>query len=167
MVVETYENMEEIFVSGAALDSDEVKMTLRGVPDEPGIAARVFGAIAENNINVDMIVQNVSADGRTDISFTVSQDDTSDARALTEKISSDVGAQGVHSDANVAKISVVGVGMRSHSGVAQKMFKTLADNKINIQMITTSEIKISCLIPEKDGEKALRTVHDAFGLSRE
>jgi aspartate kinase len=164
MVVEKHENMEEIFVSGAALDMDEVKMTLRGVPDRPGIAARVFGAIAESNINVDMIVQNVSAEGRTDVSFTVSRSDMDDARRVTEKISADIGAEGVHSDADVAKISVVGVGMRSHSGVARKMFQALADREINIQMITTSEIKISCLIGESAGEDALRAVHDAFGL---
>ncbi len=164
MVVENYENMEEIFVSGAALDEDEVKMTLRGVPDEPGIAARVFGAIAEKNINVDMIVQNVSDEGKTDVTFTVSNDDLSDAKRLTEEISSDIGAEGVHFDSGVAKISVVGVGMRSHSGVAQKMFQALADNGVNIQMISTSEIKISCLIGEDTGKKALKAVHDAFGL---
>jgi aspartate kinase len=167
MVVENYDNMEEVFVSGAALDSDEVKMTLRGVPDKPGIAARVFGAIAEQGINVDMIVQNVSEEGRTDMSFTVPHSDMEDARTLTERISSDIGAQGVHCDANVAKISVVGVGMRSHSGVARKMFEALADGGINIQMITTSEIKISCLIEENMGDKALQAVHDAFGLAGE
>ncbi len=164
MVVEKYENMEEIVVSGAALDKDEVKLTLRGVPDKPGIAARVFSAIAEKNINVDMIVQNVSAEGRTDLSFTVSKDDTEDARKVTEMISSEIGAQGVHCDQNVAKISVVGVGMRSHSGVAQKMFSAMAEQSANIQMISTSEIKISCIIDENRSEEALRAVHDAFGL---
>lgn len=164
MVVEKYENMEDILVSGAALDKDEVKITLRGVPDKPGIAARVFSAIAEKNINVDMIVQNVSAEGRTDISFTVTKADMEDARRTTEAISDDIGAEGVQSDPDVAKISVVGIGMRSHSGVAQKMFSVLAEQGTNIQMISTSEIKISCIIDESGAEESLRAVHDAFGL---
>lgn len=164
MVVEKYENMEEIVVSGAALDKDEIKFTLRGVPDKPGIAARVFSAIAEKNINVDMIVQNVSAEGRTDLSFTVSRDEMEDTREVTEAISAEIGARDVHCDSNVAKISVVGVGMRSHSGVARKMFSVLAEQGANIQMISTSEIKISCIIDENRSEEVLQAVHDAFDL---
>ena len=125
MVVEKYENMEDILITGAALDKDEVKITLRDVPDKPGIAARVFSAIAEKNINVDMIVQNVSDEERTDISFTVTKEDMEEAVRTTEAISADIGAGGVQSDPDVAKISVVGVGMRSHSGVAHKVFSVL------------------------------------------
>ena len=164
MVVEKYENMEDVPVSGAAIDKDEVKITLRGVPDEPGTAARVFSAIAEKNINVDMIVQNISDEGRTDISFTVTKADMEDAVRTTEAISADIGAGEVQSDPDVAKISVVGIGMRSHSGVAQKVFSVLAEQGTNIQMISTSEIKISCIINEKGAEKSLQAVHDAFNL---
>ena len=164
MVVEKYENMEDILVSGAALDKDEVKITLRGVPDEPGIAARVFSAVAEKNINVDMIVQNISEEARTDISFTVTKADMEEARETTEAISADIGAHGVQCDPDVAKISIVGIGMRSHSGVAQKMFSVLAEQGTNIQMISTSEIKISCIIDEKGAEKSLQAVHDAFDI---
>lgn len=164
MVVEKYENMEDILVSGAALDTDEVKITLRGVPDKPGIAAHVFSAIAEKNINVDMIVQNVSDEGRTDLSFTVTKADMEEAGRATEAISAEIGAQGVQCDPNVAKISVVGIGMRSHPGVAQKMFSVLAEQGTNIQMISTSEIKISCIIDEGRAERSLQAVHDAFDL---
>ena len=167
MVVEKYENMEDILVSGVALDKDEVKITLRGVPDNPGIAAHVFSVIAEKNINVDMIVQNVSDEGRTDLSFTVSKSDMDEARKTTEAISAEIGAEGVQIDPDVAKISVVGIGMRSHSGIAQKMFSVLAEQGTNIQMISTSEIKISCIIDECDAEKSLQAVHDAFGLGED
>ena len=167
MVIESYDNMEDIVVSGAALDEDEVKVTLRGVLDEPGIAARVFSAIAGRNINVDMIVQNVSEEGRTDLSFTIPQSDLDETKAVAETMSDEIGVQGVHYDSNVAKISVVGVGMRSHTGVAERMFNSLAEQDVNIQMISTSEIKISCIIDQGSGTKALQAVHDAFGLGAE
>ena len=159
--------MEEILVSGAALDKDEVKITLRGVPDKPGIAAHVFSVIAEKNVNVDMIVQNVSEEGRTDLSFTVSKADMDEAKKTTEAITTEIGAEGVQSDPNVAKISVVGIGMRSHSGIAQKMFSVLAEQGTNIQMISTSEIRISCIVEEKYTELAVRVLHTEFGLDSE
>ncbi len=167
MVVEKYENMEQVMVSGAALDEGEVKVTLRDVPDRPGVAAAVFSAIAARNINVDMIVQNVSAEGKTDLSFTVGKGDLEDVKAVIEEVSGEVGARTVEVDEDVAKVSVVGFGMRSQPGVAYRMFSALAESGINIQMISTSEIKISCLVDVRDGRKALAAVHDAFQLGGE
>jgi aspartate kinase len=154
--------MEEVLVSGVTLDRDQAKVTLRGVPDRPGLAARIFGPIAAANIVVDMIIQNASAAGDTDMTFTVSQADYGHALQLIEAMAKEIGAQGVSSDTNVVKVSVVGLGMRSHAGVAAKMFDVLAHEGINIQMISTSEIKISVVIEAKYGELAVRALHQAF-----
>ncbi|MHC4481544.1 MAG: ACT domain-containing protein, partial [Planctomycetota bacterium] len=147
--------------------SGEAKVTIRHVPDQPGIAAQIFSEIARANVNVDMIVQNVSEQGRADVSFTVEKTDLSRAIAVAEQLAGQLGAPKVESDENVAKLSVVGIGMRSHSGVAEKMFRALAERQINIQMISTSEIKISCIIDADAGEEALRAVHAAFELEKE
>jgi len=163
-ITEEVEDMESIVVSGAALNTDEAKVTLRHVPDKPGVAARVFQAVAKANINIDVIIQNISSAGYTDISFTVPSGDLADTIAAVEKIARTIGAGDVQADSNIAKLSVVGVGMRSHAGVAEAMFSALAKAKVNIQMISTSEIKISCVIDARDGKKALRAVHRAFKL---
>ncbi len=158
--------MEDVDVRGAALETGEAKITIRHVPDQPGVAARIFSRIARERINVDMIVQNVSEQGLADVSFTVMQTDLARALEASGELSDQLGAAGVDSDRDIAKVSVVGVGMRSHSGVAEKMFRALADEGINILMISTSEIKISCVIGADAGESALRAVHRAFELSR-
>ena len=160
-------NMEHIVVSGAALKKDLTRVTIKNVPDRPGIAAKIFGDIATANIVVDDIIQNVMDDNTANISFTVEHGDLADIKSAVERITKDLGPKTVatyHSD--LAKVSVVGVGMRVHTGVAQRMFKALADAKVNIQNITTSEIKISCIINKEDGPKALQIVHEAFELHR-
>jgi aspartate kinase len=161
-VVEEEASMEDVLVSGVTSDSNEAKITLAGVPDQPGLAARVFGPIADANIVVDMIIQNASAAGTTDLTFTVPKADFRHAMTLVEKLAREVGAQGVRTDENIAKVSIVGLGMRSHAGVAAKMFRTLADVNINIQMIATSEIKTSIVVDAKFVELAVRVLHDAF-----
>jgi len=158
------EIVEKESVSGIAYSRDEAKVTLVSVDDRPGIAAKIFGALSDEDINVDMIVQNISEDGSTDITFTVGRSDLEIAREAVQKYSS-IKFNKILTDNNVAKISVIGVGMRSHAGVAKTMFKALADNKINIQVISTSEIKVSVLIEESHTELALNSLHDAFGLS--
>ena len=163
-LVATVDDVEQVDVRGVALDTGEAKVTMRSVPDKPGVAAAIFGEIARNHVNVDMIVQNVSADGRTDLSFTVGKTDVPAARRVAQQLSARLGAGDVEVDSEIAKVSVVGVGMRSHTGVAERMFQALADNQINILMISTSEIKISVVINAKGCERALRAVHDAFGL---
>lgn len=164
-VVKEDEEMEKIAVSGVAYDKDQAKITIMGVPDRPGIAARLFNAVADANLVVDMIVQNISSDGKAaDISFTVSRTECKKAVELARDIAGDLGAKGVDLREGISKVSVVGVGMRTHSGVAAKMFETLAGNNINIMMISTSEIKISCVIEEKYTELAVRVLHDAFEL---
>ncbi|GAB4413460.1 MAG: aspartate kinase [Thermodesulfovibrionales bacterium] len=166
LVTREDEDMERVAVSGVAYDKNQAKITVMGVPDRPGIAARLFKGIADANIVVDMIVQNVSSDGKaTDISFTVPITDSKKALKLTEEIAKDLGARGVDLREDVAKISIVGVGMRTHSGVAALMFETLARHGINIMTISTSEIKVSCLIESKYTELAVRVLHDAFGLA--
>ncbi len=167
LVTELIGEMEYLDVRAAALDANEAKVTIRHVPDQPGIAARIFSELARANVNVDMIVQNVSLQGHTDVSFTVEKGDLSRALAVAEDLGREMGTAGTESDENIAKVSVVGIGMRSHCGVADKMFRALADRKINIQMISTSEIKISVVIAEEDGERALRAVHSAFELGKE
>ena len=157
--------MESVVVNGIAYDKKEAKLTLMGVPDIPGIAATVFGALAEENVVVDMIIQNVSEKGRTDVTFTVPKSDATRAQEVIADISARIGAEGTSLDDHIAKVSVVGVGMRSHSGVASTAFKTLADAGINIQMISTSEIKISMVIDGRYLELAVRELHDAFGLA--
>ena len=166
LVTREESGMEEVVVTGVTHDRDQAKISILRVPDRPGIAGTVFGAIADANIVVDMIVQNISRDGYTDMSFTVPRGDFRRAVATLEGVSAKVGAQGVLSDERVAKVSIVGVGMRSHSGVASRMFETLARESINIQMISTSEIAVSCVIEDKYAELAVRALHDAFEVGR-
>jgi aspartate kinase len=165
LVVGEEEIVEKELVSGIAYSRDEAKITLVRVSDKPGVAAAIFGPLSDANVNVDMIVQNESVSGRaTDLTFTVTQEDLARAIETLEKYSNDIGYEKLYSDANVVKISVVGVGMRSHAGVAQRMFATLAEKGINIQVISTSEIKVSVLIDEEYTELALRALHTAYGL---
>ncbi len=164
LVVDEDEIVEKEIVSGIAYARDEAKITLRRVADRPGIAATIFGKLAEENINVDMIVQNTSADGTTDMTFTIGKTDLPRTNAALMAIRDQVGWSDVLEDPNVAKISVVGVGMRSHSGVAKTMFRALADKAINIQVISTSEIKVSVLIGAEYTELAVRALHTAYGL---
>ena len=157
------EKMERIVVSGVTSDKNQAKITLLGVLDEPGVAAKIFLGLAEANINVDMIVQNVAKDDkRTDISFTVSKIDLNRAVAACKAISDEAGIKEILSDDNISKVSIVGIGMKSHSGVAATMFNVLSENQINIKMISTSEIKVSCIIEEKFTELAVRVLHSAF-----
>jgi aspartate kinase len=164
LVVDEDEIVEQQTVSGIAYSREDAKITLRRVPDRPGIAAAVFGALAQHNVNVDMIVQNVSADGMTDMTFTVSKADLPRAQATLAEAQPQIGFSEVLADPNVAKISVVGVGMRSHAGVANTMFRALADKAINIQVISTSEIKVSVLVAAEYTELAVRALHTAYGL---
>jgi aspartate kinase len=161
-LVKEDESMDDMLVSGVSYDKNEAKITLLHVPDRPGLAAQVFGPIADAHIVVDMIIQNASADGTTDLTFTVSRADYKKALAIMERTAPAVQAQGVKVDTDIAKISVVGVGMRTHAGVASTMFQVLAQEGINIQMISTSEIKISVVIEAKYTELAVRVLHDAF-----
>jgi aspartate kinase len=160
-------SMEAAVVTGITHDRSQAKISILRVPDRPGIAARVFGAVAERGIVVDMIVQNISRDGFTDISFTLPRGDHARAATALEEIAREVGALGIVHDERVAKVSIVGVGMRSHSGVAARMFAALSQEAINIQMISTSEIAVSCVIEDKYAELAVRALHDAFELARE
>jgi len=155
-------SMEDVMVSGVTLDQNQSKITLSGVADRPGLAARIFGPIAEAGIVVDMIIQNASADGRTDVTFTVGRDDLRGALELCRMMAAEVGAAGVRHEDQVAKVSIVGLGMRTHAGVAARMFRVLADERVNIEMIATSEIKISVVVNAKYGELAMRALHDAF-----
>ncbi|OLC17403.1 MAG: aspartate kinase [Candidatus Rokubacteria bacterium 13_1_40CM_69_27] len=167
LVTKEEHDMEEVLVTGVTHDRSQAKVSILRVPDRPGIAAQVFGAIAEKNIVVDMIVQNISRDGYTDMSFTLPRGDHTRAVAVLEDVARTVRAQGIVHDQRVAKVSIVGVGMRSHSGVAARMFATLAREGINIQMISTSEIAVSCVIEDKYAELAVRALHEAFELGRE
>jgi len=164
MVVDEDEVVEQEIVAGIAYSRDEAKITVRQVPDRPGIAAAIFGPLADAHVNVDMIVQNVSADDTTDMTFTVSKTDFLRAQAVLEEAKKSIGYAEISSDQDVAKISVVGVGMRSHAGVAGTMFKTLAEEGINIQVISTSEIKVSVLVAAKYTELAVRALHTAYRL---
>ena len=165
LVVKEDKEMEKVAVSGVAYDKNQSKITVVAVHDRPGIAAKLFNAIADANIIVDMIVQNVSSDGKaTDISFTVPKTDSKKTLKITKGIVAELGAKGVNLREDIAKVSIVGVGMRTHSGVAAKMFGTLAKHGINIVMISTSEIKVSCVIDAKYTELAVRVLHDAFDL---
>ena len=166
LVTREEHDMEQAVVTGVTHDRGQAKISILRVPDRPGIAGQVFGAIAERNIVVDMIVQNISRDGYTDMSFTVPRGDYARAVAALEDVASRIGAQGVVHDERVAKVSIVGVGMRSHSGVASRMFGVLAREGINIQMISTSEIAISCVIEDKYTELAIRALHDTFEVGR-
>ncbi len=167
LIIKEDEDMEKIVVSGVAADKNQARITIMGVPDKPGIAANLFDAIANANIVVDIIVQNISSDTKaTDISFTVSKADSKRAFEITKNVSDKLIAKGVNMNTDVAKVSIIGVGMVSHFGVAAKMFETLAKEGINIMMISTSEIKVSCVIDVKDMEKAVKTLHDAFNLAK-
>jgi aspartate kinase len=164
MVTKEETGMEDVVVTGITHDKGQAKISLLRVPDRPGIAAQVFGSVASRNIVVDMIVQNISRDGFTDISFTLPRGDHARAQTALEEIARRVGAAGIVADERVAKVSIVGVGMRSHSGVAARMFDTLSKEGINIQMISTSEIAVSCVIEDKYAELAVRALHDTFKL---
>lgn len=159
--------MEQPVVSGIAFNRDEAKITLAGVPNTPGVAARILAPVGAANIEVDVIVQNVGADDTTDLTFTVNKGDMKKALAILEGVSQEIGAREVRGDSEIAKVSIVGVGMRSHAGVASRMFTALAEENINIQMITTSEIKISVIIDERYLELAVRALHTAFELDSE
>ena len=159
--------MEQVVVSGIAFNRDEAKVTVMGVPDTPGAAARLLAPIGEANIEVDVIVQNISADNTTDLTFTVHRNDVEKTKEILQSVATELGAREVKSDAKIAKVSIVGVGMRSHAGVASKMFKALAAENINIQMIATSEIKIAVIIEERYLELAVRALHSAFELDAE
>tara|TARA_B100000767_G_scaffold263703_1_gene277759 strand:+ start:2096 stop:3322 length:1227 start_codon:yes stop_codon:yes gene_type:complete len=165
--IEKNADMEAPLVSGIAFNRDEARLVVRGVPDTPGVAYKVIGPVSEANVEVDVIVQNVAADGTTDLTFTVHRNDINKARAVTELVAGELNARHVAVDENICKVSLVGVGMRSHAGIASQMFKTLADVGINIELITTSEIKISVVIEEKFMELAVRSLHTAFGLDAE
>jgi aspartate kinase len=160
-------HMEAVVVTGVTHDRGQAKVSILRVPDRPGVASQVFGAVAEHGVVVDMIVQNISRDGYTDISFTLPRLDRDRAVATLQAVAARIGAEGVASDDRIAKVSIVGVGMRSHSGVAARMFRALSAEGVNIQMISTSEIAVSCVIEDKYTELAVRALHDTFGLATE
>jgi len=168
ITIDEGDNMEQAVISGIAFNRDEAKIVVRGVPDHPGIASAILSPIGRANIEIDMIVQNLSTNGTTDFSFTVNRTDLDKTmKVLNEEVKDEIGAKEVLGNNDVVKVSLVGVGMRSHAGVASLMFQTLAENNINIQMISTSEIKVSVLIQEQYLEKAVKSLHTAFGLDRE
>jgi len=167
LVTKEDKDMEREVVSGVAYDRDQAKITISHVPDKPGIAAKLFTPLSDHDIIVDMIIQNASSKGYTDLTFTVSQKDIGEAKRLLDAVAGDIGVSRIDYDENISKISVVGVGMQSHSGVASKMFAVFAEEGINILMISTSEIKISCVVAAKYTELAVRVLHDAFGLEQE
>ena len=166
LVREEGASMEKMIISGIAADKNQAKVTLRGVPDMPGVAATIFKALAAANINVDMIVQNVSEAGITDVSFTVSTDEMAKTKRVMESLTGEIRAGGMNFATDIAKVSIVGAGMKSHSGVAFKMFDILASQKINIEMISTSEIKISVVVRASAADKAVRALHGAFGMAK-
>jgi len=157
-------NMEQPVVSGIMCDKNQAKITLKEVPDQPGIAANIFEPIADAGLSVDMIIQNISAEGHTDLSFTLGREELNEAMVIMEKVAKKIRAVNVSADSKIAKISIVGAGMRSHSGVAARIFKSLSKAKINILMISTSEIKVSCIIEQKHTKVAVNALHTAFGL---
>ncbi len=165
-IVKEADTMEEPVIRGVTANADEAKVTLQKLPDTPGVAARLFKKLSEENINIDMIIQNVSDSGYTDISFTMDECEISKIKPILDKWVKEVGATGVSVNESIAKISVVGIGMRSHSGVASRMFSALAEADINISMISTSEIKISCVIDKKDSNKAVQVLHNEFELGK-
>jgi aspartate kinase len=164
IVKEADETMEQAIISGVTHDTSEAKLTIRSVPDTPGVAATVFGRLAENNVNVDMIIQNVSEAGTTDISFTTPKDGLTKARRVLDEVVQQLGARESQVDESIAKISLVGAGMRTHPGIAAGMFKTLADAGVNLDMISTSPIRISCVISADEVATAVQALHSAFGL---
>lgn len=164
MVVEEDAGMESVVVSGVTFSKNEARITLKQVPDQPGVAAKIFAPVAEAGISVDMIIQNTLASGQTDLTFTVAKGDFEAAMEIERKVIGEIGAENVVGDDNIAKVSITGVGMRSHPGVAARMFATLARENINILMISTSEIRVSCLLKEKYAELAAQALHTEFGL---
>ena len=167
LVIKEDETMEKVVVSGVTYNKREAKVTILGVPDKPGVASMIFNQLAEANINVDMIIQNVSEDGLANVTFTVAESGYEKAFEVVKKTVKEIGAADVQLDKNIVKVSIVGVGMRSHAGVAAKMFSAMADEGINIMMISTSEIKISCVVSSKYAELAVRVLHDAFELGED
>ena len=167
MVVNESADMESVVVSGITCDMNESRITLKRVPDQPGISAKIFAPLADAEISVDMIIQNTRSGGETDVTFTVTKDDFERAKEISETVSKNIGAHEILTAKDIAKVSVIGLGMKSHSGVAATMFKALASENINIRLISTSEIRISCVILEKYAELAVRTLHSAFGLDQE
>ncbi len=166
IIKEEDESMENVIIRGIAHDKSEAKVTLKKVPDQPGIAAEIFEAIANAEINVDMIVQNIGFGEFTDLSFTIPADDSKKVESIVKEITTRIGSGEIDIDQNIGKISVVGIGMKSHTGVAAKMFKLLANNNINIHMISTSEIKISCVVSSENLEKAVQVLHEGFELNK-
>ena len=158
--------MEEVVISGVTSDKDQAKVSLIGLPDTPGVAAEIFQALADASINIDMIIQNASQDGTADLSFTTAEKDLDKTIEIVSEIKEKTGFNNVNKDCNIAKVSVIGIGMKSHVGIASKAFRALADAEINIQMISTSEIKISCVIQEDQTENAVQIIHDAFELGQ-
>ena len=156
--------MEDLVVSGVALDRNEAQISIRDVPDRPGVAAKIFGALDEKAIVVDLIVQNPPKDGKTDLTFTVGKADLTKARDVVLALSAELGTGAVSAEQDIAKVSIVGVGMRNHSGVAARMFRTLFKEGVNITAISTSEIRVSCVIPSRYAELAVRALHTEFGL---
>lgn len=165
LIIKEAKRMEDALISGVTLNKNEVKITVCDVPDKPGVAAKIFKELSAAGVSVDMIVQNVSHIRKTDISFTVAKSDASKAVKFTKKVANAVGASEVLLDENISRVSIVGVGMKSHPGVAAKMFEVLAHNRINIEMISTSDISISCIIQKKAAEVAVKSLHEKFGLS--
>ncbi|HEX9376603.1 MAG TPA: aspartate kinase [Actinomycetota bacterium] len=166
-VTEEDERMEQALISGVASDATEAKVTLQDVPDRPGVAATIFRAVADEGVNIDMIVQNVSHQGRTDVSFTAPKADLARLRTVMDRVSEEIGANGFQMDDGVAKVSLVGAGMRSHPGVAADMFAALAEEGINIEMISTSAIRVSCVVRAADADRAVRAIHAKFNLAEE
>ena len=166
LVTKEDSDMEKVVVSGVAYDKNQVKVTIQSVPDKPGVAAKIFNTISDNNVVVDMIIQNIGEGGMTDMSFTVPKTDSKKILEVMKKVVAEIGAKNVNIKEDIAKISIVGVGMRSHSGVAAKMFSAMAKEGINIMMISTSEIKISCVIDAKYTELAVRVLHEAFEMDK-
>lgn len=166
IICKEYKGMEDLVVTGVTFKKDEAKMTISDVSDQPGVAAKIFKILAENHININMIVQSSSRSGKNDISFTIEEADVPDAKRVMEKILQEVGAKEYYFDENIGIISIVGIGMRSHPGVAQKMFEVLAKNNINIQMISTSEIKISCVVDQDKIDLAVKSLHKEFDLDK-
>jgi aspartate kinase len=164
LVMKEDQDMETVLVSGVAYNKDEAKISIVGVPDQPGISAQIFTPLSDSGITVDMIIQNISHEGATDMTFTVPKGDYKKAVAIIDGVSKKIGARAVMSDMDISKVSIIGVGMRSHAGVASTMFEALSAEGINIQMISTSEIKVSCVIDAKYTELAVRVLHNAFGL---
>ncbi|MCS7152062.1 MAG: ACT domain-containing protein [Endomicrobia bacterium] len=162
----TKRKIEEPVVTAVTFDKNQVKMTILDVPDRPGVAGKIFGALAKENINIDMIIQSAARGRKNDISFTISYNDLKKAVEVLEEVSKELNAGGVVYEDNMAKVSIIGVGMKSHPGVAAKMFETLGKENINIEMISTSEIKVSCIIKKEHLELAVRSLHEAFNLSK-